>query len=101
MFTFNKRWLTSTPRVPLFINGQFIESKTSEWLSVHDPVSKALTEISIFSVYTKSSRFGTPSYTGRACHGCGIVFDSLSDMAQNIHFGKAGQDSAVAASDPF
>lgn len=26
------------PTVPLFINGQFVESKTTEWIDLYDPV---------------------------------------------------------------
>lgn len=32
------RAFSSVPRVPLYINGKFVESKTSEWIPVHNPV---------------------------------------------------------------
>ena len=30
------------PRVPLFINGEFVQSKTDEWIPVHDPSNQKL-----------------------------------------------------------
>lgn len=31
--------LPSQPTTKLFIDGKFVESKTSEWLDIHNPVS--------------------------------------------------------------
>jgi hypothetical protein len=33
------RAFTTVPRVPLYINGKFVQSKTEEWIPVHNPVS--------------------------------------------------------------
>lgn len=32
------RAFTTVPRVPLYINGKFVQSKTEEWIPVHNPV---------------------------------------------------------------
>lgn len=32
------RALSTIPRVPLYINGKFVESKTEHWIPVHNPV---------------------------------------------------------------
>lgn len=36
MTTFSK---CKQPNTKLFINGQFVESKTTEWIDLHNPVS--------------------------------------------------------------
>lgn len=33
---------SSQPTTKLFIDGKFIESKTSEWLDIHNPVSNCI-----------------------------------------------------------
>lgn len=37
--TCNEGILNFQPTTKLFIDGKFIESKTSEWLDIHNPVS--------------------------------------------------------------
>lgn len=29
---------STVPKTPLFINGRFVESKTNDWIPVHNPV---------------------------------------------------------------
>lgn len=33
------RAFSSVPRVPLYINGKFVESKSENWIPVHNPVA--------------------------------------------------------------
>lgn len=33
---------SATPKVPLFINGEFIESKSQEWMPVHNPANQKI-----------------------------------------------------------
>jgi malonate-semialdehyde dehydrogenase (acetylating) / methylmalonate-semialdehyde dehydrogenase len=38
----DKLGFKDVPRVPLFINGEFVQSKTNEWLPVHNPANQQL-----------------------------------------------------------
>src|SRR5437868_6925116 len=41
-FELDKLGHKDVPRVPLFINGEFVQSKTDEWIPVHDPSNQKL-----------------------------------------------------------
>lgn len=51
---------SSQPTTKLFIDGKFIESKTSEWIDIHNPVSNSISCLKnplIFSCKVKKSCF--------------------------------------------
>lgn len=45
-------YLLFQPTTKMFINGQFVESKTNKWIDLHDPVSSSLYDDRIM-VYTR------------------------------------------------
>ncbi|KAH9400838.1 Methylmalonate-semialdehyde dehydrogenase [acylating] mitochondrial [Tyrophagus putrescentiae] len=67
----SSRLLSSVPNTKLFINGQFVESKTTEWIDLHNPatnevitrVPKATTEEMEAAVNAAQTAFKTWSRT--------------------------------------
>jgi len=42
---FNATSCTAVPKVPMYIDGKFVESKTKDWIDVHNP---ATNEVHLF-----------------------------------------------------
>jgi malonate-semialdehyde dehydrogenase (acetylating)/methylmalonate-semialdehyde dehydrogenase len=42
------------PKVPMYIDGKFVESKTNDWIDVHNPATNEVSSIFLLSNYLRS-----------------------------------------------